>query len=403
MACARRVCSTDHPGDFESAVLAFAEQADRDEVAASGSWETLLLAATDQGMVMLLTRELERADLTRLAPADVRARYKSIHREGMIRALTMTLTLIRALDRLEASGIRAMPWKGPALGEVAYGDAVARHFVDLDVLVYPAEVPRAIEVLEGAGWRRHIDTDIGPLETFMRTECELGFVEPTRGTSLEIHWALQRPSLHSSQTVDTLWKRADSILLLGRPVPCPGPAETFIGLAAHAAKHGWLSLESACALGALVVTNPDVDWAAVVEQSRSVGCYRRCLLSAAIVHDSLAVPLPDDLLHAVRSDPGVARLAARAYERWNVGTPEPGLRGTAGHITWNAATFDRWDQGTRHALATVFGPQVADRVVFTLPPSAEPLYAALRPARLTWKYARRAVRRGAGGERNGRG
>ena len=393
--CARRVCTTDRPGEFEAAVR---------ELAATGGWEALLAAAAEQGMAMLLTQELHKADLMHLAPADVHARYLRVRRGGVARALIMSATLIRTLDLLASAGIRAMPWKGPILGQAVYGDVAARHFADLDVLVYPADAPRAIETLKGAGWLRALEEDIGPMDSLMRTECELPLVETGTGTVLEVHWGLDPPAMRSSLDVDTVWKSAFPLLLLGRSLPCAGPADTFVGLAVHAARHGWLNLEQACSLGALVIAHPETDWAAVVERSRMFGCYRRCLLGAVVIHDLLAIPMPDDILRAARSDRGVRRLAARVCGRWKAGGAtalvlDPGLVDRIRQQAWKAATFDRRGQGAGYMLGFVFNASMDDRTAFALPRPLEHLYLGLRPARLLWKHGRRALRRPPPGDR----
>jgi hypothetical protein len=236
------------------------------------------------------------------------------------------------------------------------------------------------------------------MASFMRVACDLPLTEPGRGTLLEVHWALQPSAMGSSLDVDALWKRAYPVPLLGRSLPSPGPADTFMGLAIHAAKHGWLNLEQACSLGALVVTHPETDWAAVVEQSRLFGCYRRCLLGATVIHDSLAIPVPDGIMRAARSDRGVRRPAARVYERWSAGVAaervsDLGFVDKVRTRAWNSALFDRRGHGAWYMLGSVFGPSVDDRAAFALPRPLEPLYAGLRPARLVWKHGRRALRR----------
>ena len=41
--------------------------------------------------------------------------------------------------------------KGPAVALDAYGDTARRQFVDLDLLIHPADLPRAAELLVGEG------------------------------------------------------------------------------------------------------------------------------------------------------------------------------------------------------------------------------------------------------------
>src|SRR5207244_352813 len=63
--------------------------------------------------------------------------------------------VIEALDR---GGIRAMPLKGPWIAADAPGDLGLREAIDVDRLVTPEDLDRAVELLIDAGYERPLDT-----------------------------------------------------------------------------------------------------------------------------------------------------------------------------------------------------------------------------------------------------
>src|SRR5205085_8299101 len=63
--------------------------------------------------------------------------------------------VIEALDR---GGIRAMPRKGPWIAADAHGDIGLREAIDVDLLVAPEDLDRAVELLIDAGYERPLDT-----------------------------------------------------------------------------------------------------------------------------------------------------------------------------------------------------------------------------------------------------
>jgi hypothetical protein len=63
------------------------------------------------------------------------------------------LATLEVLDRLTAAGIRALPLKGSLLARELYGDVAARMSIDVDVLVSPEDLARAVTVVGALGWR----------------------------------------------------------------------------------------------------------------------------------------------------------------------------------------------------------------------------------------------------------
>lgn len=62
------------------------------------------------------------------------------------------LLTLAILDRLEQAQIRALGLKGSLLARELYGDAASRSSGDIDILVAPAQLRAAIEVVQRMGW-----------------------------------------------------------------------------------------------------------------------------------------------------------------------------------------------------------------------------------------------------------
>src|SRR5579864_2118247 len=76
-------------------------------------------------------------------------------------SMTAGMVLLRELLRLhqlfEAAQIPAIPYKGPLLAWVAYGNFLRREYLDLDFLVPQKYIPEVVEVLKSAGYRPQFD------------------------------------------------------------------------------------------------------------------------------------------------------------------------------------------------------------------------------------------------------
>ena len=67
-------------------------------------------------------------------------------------SLARTQQLAAILRALDNDGVRALPFKGPALSLAAYGDLGVRDSVDLDVVVRPRDIDRARRTLVRMGY-----------------------------------------------------------------------------------------------------------------------------------------------------------------------------------------------------------------------------------------------------------
>ena len=74
---------------------------------------------------------------------------------------TAVIELAELVYTLAASGIRALPFKGPVFGAQAYGDPSLRVFGDLDLLIATEDVTAALATLDQFGYRSDV-ADLSP-------------------------------------------------------------------------------------------------------------------------------------------------------------------------------------------------------------------------------------------------
>ncbi|AXQ29320.1 hypothetical protein D0B54_11740 [Solimonas sp. K1W22B-7] len=120
-------------------------------------------------------------------------------RRGAVASLSQTAACLAASQALERAGIPCLPLKGQALSWQLYGAIGVRHSGDIDLLVDPAALPQAVEVLQGLGYRPTLPLPPNALHwrERMRTVHHVNFRDE-RGSYLELHWRtdpLRRTSL----------------------------------------------------------------------------------------------------------------------------------------------------------------------------------------------------------------
>ena len=159
-------------------------------------------------------------------PAPLAVAIASTQRRSIPASLKLAGACLTACRALEKAGIPVLPLKGQALSWQIYGAIGVRHSGDIDLLVDPADVPAAIEVMQDTGYQSTLPLPSSPLHwrERMRTVHHLNFRDRDNG-GLELHWRtdpLRRTSLPAlSRLLPELTLMADGPLRGLRQLPMP--------------------------------------------------------------------------------------------------------------------------------------------------------------------------------------
>ncbi len=341
-------------------------------------WVYLVEMARSNGVTPLLYRSLT-ATCADVVPKAIMEDIADHCRTNTIRSLAMTAHLLRLLELLDAHGIRAIPVKGPVLAESAYGDVALREFSDLDILVRKRDLRRTRNLLISQGYKSY------------RWNLE----RPDCGLTVELHWwEFTQSGISCPDHRRDVWDRQSSVSLLGSTVPVLAPEDMLLALYTHGSRHCWDRLSWVCDLAQFMSTQPQMDWAVVLEQAKRTGSRRRLLWGLLLVRDLLGVPLPLGIPAAVAADALLPQLVAEARS----------LILCAGHAAFG--NVERWATHLRmmerlrdrmrfclDLLIEGLRPNRTDRIVVPLPRCLHVLYYVIHPIRMVVTYGPRAVRR----------
>lgn len=252
-----------------------------------GSW--LVQAAVHHRVVTPLYRACRKGDIEHGAAG--LARLAADRRATALRISHWGVETSRWLTK---AGIAHAIVKGPAVA-AAYPDA-DREFVDLDVLVEPAAMHAAIDVLTRHG-AEAIDGKSWPRDDGI---AELGFGLAS-GVAIDLHADL----IHKQDVrrdfdfpASMLLARASTTLVLGQEIPVLDPQDTLIYVALHAMISGGDRLSWLADLDALV-RHGGIDWPTVVARARraKLALVLGVMLQRAVI--VLETPVPTDALRAL--------------------------------------------------------------------------------------------------------
>jgi Uncharacterised nucleotidyltransferase len=352
-------------------------------------WEDLAELARRHGMTAWLYESLaKRTD----APEPVRQRLADEARRqaaDALRAMTELVEISRALTR---AGVAHVTIKGPALAAWLYSSAAKRAFTDLDVIVRPDQLEPALATLETRGYSLPPEATATAARVVYAGRSAWPLAR--RGAfPVDLHWRLADLSFSVPLSVTRVIRDAVWIDVSDERLPVPSPTHAAAITFAHAAKHGWCSLEIILTLGQLVCRT-DIDWRQVRRSFEDSGTSRGLITGARLAHAVFGLTLPPELdgYHPSQTidrlmlfaEDLLARPAGDHADRWE-------------ERRLHRASLDRRRDRVRYETLRLLMPTPLDAEWCRLPPGLAPLYGPLRLVRLAFQtmgtaFARPSIR-----------
>lgn len=280
---------------------------------AEPDWTRVVEMALHHRVAPSLLAVLDTAD-RRLIPVDLLAALRA-HCETQ-RAMSQAIIdeLWALLGVLGDQGIKAIPFKGPLLGELLFGDFRWRSPGDIDLLVRRGDVAAVRAVLEARGY---VDAGRGhraqPLTTaqreiYERFQCEYQFIRHVDEMVVEPHWELSQRALAIEVGYEGMLGRARPATARGRSFLALAPEDLLVALCVHGAKHQWQRLAWIRDVAGLLAAYPDLDLGRILHEADERGYRRLMLLSLAVARDYGGAVLPTSIARQVESDTNLVSL-----------------------------------------------------------------------------------------------
>jgi hypothetical protein len=311
-------------------------------------------------------------------PPDQLARFKKNYQENAARNLWLTAELCRILQSFEATGIEAVPYKGPALAVYAYGNPALRRFVDLDILVRKADTLRAIELLTAEGFVCGAPWTNAQAALLLRTQHNLSLSRDEGRLIVELHWELASSLFASSLQAEDVWGRLQTMRLNNAAVKCLSSEDLLLSLCVHGSKHQWERLAWICDIAELVKRHTDMNWNLVFERAAAEGGNERMLFLGLYLAGSLLdAPLPEQVKAKLETEKIVAYLADDVLQRlFAVDGQTPLTIRQSFRFNWHLRSG--WRSRLRYCRH-VLQPSDADVKTFSLPTRLSFAYYLIRP------------------------
>jgi len=351
----------------------------RARVAAGLNWDRLVALAQRHGLAPLLYAHLSQVCDAQV-PAGTRAFLQDYAQKNTAFVVLLTGDLVRLLKVLEANGITAVPYKGPAIALKLYGNVARRQFADLDILVRRGDVWEASRVIEAEGFEPVVAVP-GAMHARLLSHAYVRmFHRGSSRTLVELHWDIAEPYWAVRFDADAMWRRLEPMSLPGATASVPCAEDLLLLLCVHLVRHGSDKLEGIGSIAALL-RGRDLDWDRIWTQAAEMHCRRILAFGLLLAGGLFDVPLPPQAAAVTRSRTLLAM--ARTTVRELV-ADEPPARTWRRQVAFQMRLKDsRADQARYCARVLASGPE--DWATLPLPESLSFVYPLVRVVRLARK------------------
>jgi hypothetical protein len=271
-------------------------------------WDYLVHIADRHGVLPLLCRNL--GVYPDAIPRDVLDRIRDYFSHNAYRNCFLKDELLRLLHLFSAHKIRAIPYKGPVLAAVVYGDLSLRQCSDLDILIDESDVPQARDLLLSQGYRP---------DPVHQLDWEAHFVHENAMFLVDLHWGISAADIYrkrdASFAIDTqgLWERLVRVPFFETEVAHFSPEDLLMIRCQDAVKEywkdGWPQLKWICDIAEILHKYQDMDWDQVNGQAVMHGNRRLLSFCLLLASDLMGAVLPDAVCKTLGVDPKARSLA----------------------------------------------------------------------------------------------
>ncbi len=306
--------------------------------------------------------------------------------------ILLTGKLIEVVKLFQSNDTPVMPFKGPLLADQVYGNLALRRYSDLDILVQPDDLEKAVALLLSIGYTPMTDAYwLENIKLCLKQKKDIKFVSKENNIYIELHWRLSKPYFDVPIKPEHLWQQAEIASLGGIQVSTLSFNHLLIYLCLHGSKHAWDRLAWICDVNELIGSRKPVDWEHIFEEAAQLGCENVLGLGLYLVDKFFGLECSNPKWEKIKTDETLQTMAVEVQARIFADEllPLDISKSYLNQLKLKEKRQDRWRlhfyYGNKY-LQLIFSPNELDKDKFPLPSRLTPLYYALRPVRLFCNY-----------------
>ena len=275
-----------------------------------------------------------------LAPAllpllveEERERWKKAIQFRTLRSMHQTAVCSKFVEAFRKEGMEAIPFKGPVLAHMLFGNVGARHSSDLDILVRNEDTKRIIELAGKEGFKlRYPKPGLSDRQWsyYRRYKKDIGLHSSEHGLLVELHYSFENYLGLNSSDMDRFVQHTEEVSIGEARFPGMNKHYTFLYLVLHGGVHQYRRLFWLRDV-AEALNRWELDHQKVLSDAKAMGIERLLGISLVLAGELFPVDLPQEYrAYLEENRKTIGKLKRTAYE-FILGQEFPGLRGKLKH------------------------------------------------------------------------
>ena len=244
-------------------------------------------------------------------PLEILSQLRERFKKNTWHNLFLTGELIRILALIKSRRVTAVPFKGPALAALLYGNLALRDFGDLDIVIHEKDIPQVRKILIDNGYRPQFRLTQVQESALPKYRCEHAFTSGDGKIVIDLHWRFDPPYLSFSAEPQLSENDLETVVLGGKEVLTFPSEDLLLILCLHGAKHSWERIGWICDVASLIEVKKTMDWERVLRLATTQGCERMLFLGIWLAKDLMGADLPKEILQRASMDSKVVSLATQ--------------------------------------------------------------------------------------------
>lgn len=270
-------------------------------------WDYLLKLASRHRLMPLLYYNLN-SICPEMVPEAVLGELKDYFNANVRKNLMMTGELIKVLNLLESEGITVIPYKGPVLASMAYGNIGLRQFNDLDLFIEKSNVIKAKNLLISEGYRSVLNLDHISEFHYLKTQREYLFLSTNRNL-IEIHWNFQGPILSLPKGFKPFYNDLKLVNITNSKVLSFNNEDLILILALHSAKHDWGDLSLLSDIYNFISNHDHIKWDEIINNSSFLDIKPILFITLALCNELFDLDIPQEVLIQIKDNNSLLKIS----------------------------------------------------------------------------------------------
>ena len=345
-------------------------------------WESLTYSAYSHGVFPLVYKALK---LNSELPLELQKKLKQINFHTVQNNLLMTGELLKVLELLKSNSIRTLVIKGPVLSQMIHEDATIRQYSDLDLLISPSQMYRAVEILVENGYESEYDIDFLNNKMLLKVGKDFPVKHVHNNVLIEFHWKLFLDRYIQKSKINLFSDDNHHCMISKVSVETLEINAMLLYLLLHGSKHYWERIEWVVDIDRLISKyKTEIDWSLLKSMAKDMEIEFMFYLGLAVSRKLLGTTLKPSIDNYIEADKYLQKSLASILNNIHTDTIKESDSELVSFKTLNKIFMmkDKSNRWLRNYFNTLFQIKELDVYMVNLPRYLFPLYYFIRLYRL---------------------